>query len=207
MSALNKACLVIALAVLITGPLAQQTERSSKVFPKVEVLILSVERNDPETSTVQWEIVNHREHPILFPKAIQGFGIYTVEIEQHGKTGWIALPQDREWMHRDSDPIKIGPGETYKSRWNLSNDYMLPSWVTFPKPSYPILLDNELRLNITYFEEQGDWEAYLTELSADTVYWGRMEPLLRKWGQQAFSTPFKLPLARHADKNAAPARK
>jgi hypothetical protein len=208
MSVLNKACLIMtALTILFTGRFGQKNRAIPNVSPKVEVLILNVERNDRETTSVQWEIVNHRDHPILFPKAKMGSGIYTVEIEQHGKTGWTALPKDREWMHSDSDPIKMGPGETYKYNWNLSNDYMLPLWATFPKPRHPVALDKELRLNVTYFEEQGDWEAYLAELSADKVYWGRMEPLLRKWGQQAFSTPFKLPPATRADQNASPTRK
>ena len=192
MFSLYKACLeAVALTAIVLPGLSHKAEPP----PKVEVLILNVERNDRNASTVHWEITNHRDRAILFPRGIASLGIYTVEIELHDKTGWTTLPKDREWTHVDSDPVKLERDRTYDYKFNLADNYMLPMWVTFPKARYAVPLNTELRLSITYFEDSDEWEAYLSELGAGKVNWGRMEPLLRKWGHQAFSAPFRLPTA------------
>ncbi len=180
------------LAFLVAAALIAEPN----ITPKVELSIVSAERKDSKSSTVKWTIVNHREHPILFPRAAAGNWIYTIEIEQLDREkGWTTLPTDREWTHSDSDTIKLGPGETYRYSFDLPDDFTLPRWVTFPRPVYSIPLNTELRLNVTYFEDEQDWEAYRAELKTGSPHWARMERLLKKWGQQAFSEPFMLPAA------------
>jgi hypothetical protein len=181
------------LAFLVAAALFAQPNTT----PKVELSIVSAERKDSKSCTVKWAIVNHREHPILFPRSAVGSWVYTIEIEQLDREkGWTTLPADHEWTHSESDPIKLGPGETYRYSFDLPDDFTVPRWITFPRPAYSIPLNTELRLNVTYFEDEKDWEAYLAELKTGSPHWGRMEPLLRKWGQQAFSEPFKLPPAK-----------